>query len=180
VQLKQKFNKLTYAEYICVIDDRKKISNFNTLGLFRSIVETNKLDIAQKIAVRDYANRFLHKSFDFLQLKDPETYFNLITLGENLTVADEKKIYTDIRHNQQKILKNKRIKHRNFGTHSKHDCGSEYCCCRGRMIKRGSILEESRIIFDSDRHHTWYTRLKVELAKKERKNMKQLVDREWE
>ncbi|VAW11216.1 hypothetical protein MNBD_BACTEROID03-2545, partial [hydrothermal vent metagenome] len=62
-----------------------------------------------------------------MQLKDPQTYFSVITLGKKLTVADERQIWNDIILNQEKILKEKRIKHRNFGDYSKHNCGDKNC-----------------------------------------------------
>jgi hypothetical protein len=111
MKIGQKFNSLTYSEYIHIINNHKKFSDWNTLGLFRSLVETKKLDLNQKIEIRDYANKQFQKAFEFLQLKDPYTYFYLKTLGENLIVADKEKIWKGIRVNQEKILKEKKIKH---------------------------------------------------------------------
>lgn len=177
MKLKQKFNTLTYSEYIRVIDDRKKIVNFNALGLFRSIVETTKLDLSQKIAVRDYANQFLQKSFDFLKVKDPSTYFYLITLGKDLTKADEQKINDDMARDREKILKNKRVKHRNFGIYSKHNCGYDSYPLNGLMVEQGSYFAESCMRFNSDKNR-WSLTLKSNSRKKERKKMQQLIERE--
>ncbi len=68
-----KFNQLTYAEYLHVIEDRQKYTDFNPLGLYRSILENDKLDLAQKISIRDLAHTKFFKTFEFLQLKDPYT-----------------------------------------------------------------------------------------------------------
>ncbi|MUG91799.1 hypothetical protein F7734_04655 [Scytonema sp. UIC 10036] len=177
MKIGQKFTFLTYSEYIHIIDNHKKFSDWNTLGLFRSLVETQKLDIDRKIEIRDYANKQFQKSFEFLQLKDPYTYFSLKTLGENLTVADEKEIWKGIRVNQEKILKEKKIKHRNFGEYSKHNCGYDECPYNGLMIKQGSFLAESHMHFNSDRSKMG-SFLKSKNYRKQRKRMKKLIQQE--
>ena len=168
------FNQLSKSQYIHYIDNHKKYTDFNTLGLYRSICENEKLTLAEKIEIRDYANTFFGKTFTFLQLKDPQTYFELITLGEELTVADEKQLWENIRSNQQKILVDKKIKHRNFGEYSKHNCGYEDCNYNGLMIKKGSYLAESIMHFDSDKN-SYAAKEKSKRIKKERKNKKQII-----
>lgn len=177
MKINQKFNTFSYNEYIQIIDNHKKFSNFNTLGLYRSLVETKKLDINQKIAIRDYANQRFYNTFEFLQLKDPGTYFHLKTLGENLTIADEAQIWKDIKLNQEQILKDKKIKHRNFGDYSKHNCGYDLCPYNGLMIKQGSVLTESEMHFYNDKCKIGSI-LKSENNKKQRKIMKQLIQEE--
>ncbi|MEC4814519.1 MAG: hypothetical protein SAK29_14770 [Scytonema sp. PMC 1069.18] len=177
MKIGQKFNSLTYSEYLHIIDNHKKFSDWNTLGFFRSLVETKKLDVNQKIEIRDYANKQFHKSFEFLQLKDPSTYFYLKTLGENLTVADEEEIWKGIRVNQEKIRKEKKIKHRNFGEYSKHNCGYDWCPYNGLMIKQGSFLAEGNMHFNSDRSKMGSV-LKSENYRKQRKRMKKLIQQE--
>ena len=83
-----KFNLLTKQEYIQIIGSHQKYTDFNALGLYRSIVENDKLDLEAKIAIRELAHDRFIKSFEFLQLKDPDTYIKVSTLGEILTVAD--------------------------------------------------------------------------------------------
>jgi len=168
------FNQLSKSQYIHYIDNHKKYTDFNTLGLYRSICENEKLTLTEKIEIRDYANTIFGKTFTFLQLKDPQTYFELITLGEELTVADEKQLWENIRSNQQKILADKKIKHRNFGEYSKHNCGYEDCNYNGLMIKQGSFLTESAIHFNSDKNE-YAARDKSERIKKQRKNKKQII-----
>lgn len=65
MEIGRKFNELTLDEYIFFIDNYKKYADFNTLGLYRSIVENDKLTIVQKIEVRQYANKTFQKTFDF-------------------------------------------------------------------------------------------------------------------
>ena len=151
-----KFNQLTYTEYLHAIEYHQKYTDFNTLGLYRSILENNKIDLDQKIAIRDLAHTKFFKTFEFLQLKDPYTYIQVSTLGETLTKADERQLWQDLRINQEQILKDKRIKHRNFGNYSKHDCGYDDCPYNGVMIRQGGFLTESTIRFDSDNH--WWTK----------------------
>ena len=160
------FNTLHKKEYIFYIDNHKKYTDFNTLGLYRSICENNKINLSEKIQIRDYTNTLFGKTFNFYQLKDPDTYFQLTTLGKELTKADEAKVWDDIRTNQEKILKEKRIKHRNFGNYSKHNCGFPDCPYNGIMIKQGSWLSEGNMHFDSDKNR-YCKKWKLEIAKKQ-------------
>ena len=64
----QQFNTLTYGEYLHLIANRQKFTDFNTLGLFRSLVETTKLSLEQKLELRQVAIAAFAKTFDFLQL----------------------------------------------------------------------------------------------------------------
>ncbi len=155
-----KFNQLTYAKYLQVIEYHQKYTDFNILGLYRSLLENDKLDLAQKIAIRDLAHDKFLKTFEFLQLKDPYTYIQVSTIGEILTKADERQLWQNVRSNQEKILKDKRIKHRNFGIYSKHDCGYDNCPYNGVMIHQDGFLTESTISFDSD-NHRWARQLKA-------------------
>ena len=131
----KQFNTLTYGEYLHLIENHRKFTDFNTLGLFRSIVEATKLNIDEKLELRKIAIAVFAKTFDFLQLKDPVTYFEVNTLGETLTAADKNQTWEDIRLNQQRILESKKLRHRNFGTYSKHLCGYDNCELNGLMIK---------------------------------------------
>ena len=170
-----KFNTLSVSEYKHYIENHKKYVDFNTLGLYRSILENEKLAVEDKIFVRDFANTFFEKTFNFLQIKDPYTYFQLVTLGEILTVGDEKQFWNQIRINQEKLLKDKKIKHRNFGVYSKHSCGYETCNMNGLMIEQGSFFVEKEMCFDSDKNK-YSAKLKSERSKKDRKKEKQIIN----
>ncbi len=172
----KQFNMLTYGEYLHLIENHKKFTDFNTLGLFRSIVETTKLSLEEKLELRKVAVAAFAKTFDFLQLKDPKTYIEVSTLGETLTKADESQAWDDIRQNQQRILESKRLSHRNFGTYSKHDCGYDTCHLNGVMIRQGSRLAWSgEMGFHSDNRHSWYKGLKAERHKRDRKSEQQIM-----
>lgn len=151
MKINKQFNQLSYSKLKEVIIHHKKYTDFNTLGLYRAITESEKLSIEQKIEIRDFANKYFGKTYQFLQVKDPWTYFKLVVLGEDeLTKADERKVWEDIRQNQEKILKKKRIKHRNFGSYSKHECGYDACPYKGVMFKQDSKFLENNIHFKSD------------------------------
>jgi hypothetical protein len=166
MKLTQKFNQLTFLEYVRVIERHRDYSNLNILGLFRSILENNKLDLDRKIEIRDIAIAKFDRQFEFLQLKDPYTHIELQILGRvETTSADRDRLWQDLIANQQKILAAKKIKHRNFGNYSKHDCGYELCPYNGLMIKQGSYLTEGRIWFPSDKP-TYGKMLKAERQRK--------------
>ena len=176
----QQFNTLTYGEYLHLIANHRKFTDFNTLGLFRSLVETTKLSLEQKLELRQVAIGAFAKTFEFLQLKDPRTYLKVNTLGETLTEADESQAWDDIRRNQQRILESKQLKHRNFGTYSKHDCGYATCFMNGLMTKQGSTLAYyggGGMGFGSD-NCSWSKELKATRRKQDRKAMPQLV-KQW-
>ena len=174
MEIGQKFNKLTLKEYFFYIDNYKKYTDFNTLGLYRSIIENNKLEIDDKIEVREYAHKTFKKTFDFLQLKDPKTHFDITTIGQELTKADERQIWNDIIANQQKILADKKFRHRNFGDYSKHNCGYDTCPLNGLMIRKGSPISEGHMQFNSDKNK-YAAKDKSDRRKTDRKNEKQII-----
>ena len=179
MKIGRKLNTLTVEKYFFYIDNHKKYTDFNTLGLYRSIVEHERLSLEDKLKVRDYAHQTFRKAFDFLQLKDPSTYVALEYLGQELTYGDHRRIWDDLRKNQQKILADKKIKHRNFGDYSKHDCGKEACFLNGVMLKQGSPLAMPGMHFESDRNKI-AAKAKSDRRKSERKRKQQIVRKELE
>lgn len=177
MKLPHQFNKLTLKECFFYIDNFRKYTDFNTLGLYRSIIENKRLTIPEKIEVREYAHSHFKKFFEFLQLKDPGTYFDIVTLGQELTKGDENQIWEEIKRNQQKILAQKKIKHRNFGTYSKHDCGRDNCPLNGLMLKKGSFFSYSNMWFHSDKND-YSAKLKSIQRKADRKNARQIIRKE--
>lgn len=178
MKINRQFNTFNLREYMDIIPNHKKYTDFNTLGLYRSIHETQKLSTKEKIAVRDFANTFFQKTYDFLQIKDPWTYVDLEMLGLNLTNQQEHLIWEKVRIYQQEYLKEKRIRHRNFGVFSKHCCGSEYCQYKGLMLKNGrhpSVLMESEITFKTDKS-TRSLKAKSQQVVKDRKNEKKIIN----
>jgi len=174
MKIGKKFNELEFSEYLSIIENNKKYSDFNTLGLYRSLLENEKLEISQKLKIRDFANSYFQKTFDFLQIKDPLTYLKVKTIGEDLTKGDEENLWNNIKENQQKILKDKRIKHRNFGDYSKHNCGYDDCIWNGLMIRQNSWLVESNMHFKDDKIK-YQQKIKSERRKSERKNEYKII-----
>lgn len=169
MKIGKKFNQLSISEYKHYIYNYKKYKDFNTLGLYRSIGENEKLTTKEKIEIRDFANRMFRKTFDF----------ELITLGKELTKGEENQIWEEIRFNQKKILDEKRIKHRNFGSYSKHNCGYDDCPMNGIMVKQGSWFTYRHLWFDSGKNK--YSRKeKSEGIKKERKSKSRIIRDELE
>ncbi|MBC8083206.1 MAG: hypothetical protein H7Z21_08345 [Hymenobacter sp.] len=172
----KQFNTLTYGEYLHLIANYKKFTDFNTLGLFRSLVETTKLSLEQKLELRKVAVAAFPKTFEFLQLKDPTTYFEVSTLGKTLTKADENQAWNDIRQNQQKIWESKRLGHRNFGIYSKHVCGYENCHLQGLMLKAGSYFTYDDMHFHTDASG-YSSEIKSKRRRQDRKAAREMVSR---
>jgi hypothetical protein len=169
MKINRQFNTFNLREYMDIIPNYKKYTDFNTLGLYRSIHETQKLSTEEKIVVRDYANTFFQKTYDFLQIKDPWTYVDLEILGLDLTRQQEHLVWEKVGVYQQIYLKEKKIKHRNFGMFSKHSCGYENCPYNGIMIKHGSVNTEVKMTFKTDKN-TCNLGKKSKEAIKDRKN----------
>ncbi len=154
-----KFNRLTYREYLHILDRHQKYTDFNPVALYRSIIENDKLNLEQKITIRDLAHNLFIKSFEFLQVKDPDTYIAVSTLGLELSAAEELELWKNLQKNQEKILKDKRIKHRNFGTYAKHNCQILECPYNGIMVRQNSshhcILAFSAMRFKTDKRPRW-------------------------
>ena len=174
MKIGKKFNELKYSEYFPIIENHKQYSDFNSLGLYRSLFENQFLSIDEKIAIRNFANKFFEKTFNFLQIKDPHTYFQVKTLGEKITKGDEENLWRTIIENQRKILTEKKIKHRNFGYYSKHNCGYEDCIWNGLMIRQGSDFTESNMHFKEDKIK-YQQKIKSDRRKSERKNESKII-----
>ncbi len=150
MKINQPFNQLSREQYLFYIENHQQYADFNTLGLYRSLLENECLTLKDQLGIRDFAHQYFQKTFDFLQLKDPKTYFEVFYLGEEMTEGDIQNAWRIIRENQQKILNDKKIKHRNFGTYSKHNCGLPYCHFNGLMIKQNAFNSRDFMCFKTD------------------------------
>jgi hypothetical protein len=175
MKISRQLNTLSYSEYLHLLRSYSRYTDFNSLGLFRSILENEKLTAEQKLEIRDAAISAFPKFFVFLQVKDPWTYRKLTLLGQDFTEADEDRLRDIIELNQQRILADKRIKHRNFGIYSKHSCGYDTCYMNGLMIKQGSLLSEYIMVTPSRRPQKYSTFSKSEQRKQERKSKHQII-----
>lgn len=174
MKINRQLNTLSYGEYLRLLKNYSRFTDFNSLGLFRSILENERLTIEQKMEVRNMASSTFPRFFTFLQIKDPWTFERLKLLGQDFTVADERRLWEVIQLNQQKILADKRIRHRNFGTYSKHNCGYATCHFNGFMINQGSILAEGEMHFHTDKSH-YPLREKSQLRKRDRKAQGKII-----
>ena len=168
---------MSLSEYKHYISNHKKYTDFNTLGLYRSLTENEKLSIDDKIEIRAFAHKYFLKSFNFLQLKDPITFIEVSNLGLYLNKSQLDAEWEKLKINQQKILEDKRIKHRSFGSYSKHNCGYEDCYLNGVMIKQGSWLAESHMRFNTDNNKNQRFEKSLEL-KKQRKSIHKIINNE--
>jgi hypothetical protein len=176
MEIGKQFNCLTFEEYLFYLENHKSYTDFNTLGLYRSLSENEKPTIEEKIKIRDLANNIFQKTFDFLQIKDPWTYVKVLTLGLELTEGDKEGLWRKIFIAQEKILKDKRIKHRNFGEYSKHNCGYENCPMNGIMIKQGSRFAEYEMCVGNV--NKYIQKQKSERRKSDRKSENQIIEKE--
>lgn len=175
MKIGKKFNTFSKDEYFFYIDNYQNYSDFNSLGLYRSIKENENLAVPDKIAVRDYANRKFQKFYNFLQIKDPVTFFAISTLDRVLTKGDEQQVWNSIWDYQHAFLLRKRIKHRNFGDYSKHNCGYENCPLNGMMIKQGTLLSEGTMTHFSEHRHRYNPKFKSERRFAERKRKRIII-----
>lgn len=179
MKIERSFNTFSKQEYFEVVPEHEKYTDFNTLGLYRSILENEKLSLEDKFEVFELSNNHFQKTFEFLVLKDPRTWFDLTHLGKDLSRGQEWDLWKELKERQQKILKEKRFGHRNFGTYSKHDCGVPHCPYDGLMVHPKSLLAESHIHFDSDKN-PYSAKQKAEKRKSDRKKHKRIIDRDEE
>jgi|SRR5690554_1513777 len=89
MKINKPFNQLQKEEYLYFIENHKQYSDFNTLGLYRSLLENEQLTMEDKTEIRDFAHSYFQKTFDFLQLKDPLTYLKVVHLETELTQQEE-------------------------------------------------------------------------------------------
>lgn len=176
MKINRPFNQLSKSEYKHYIDNYKKYTDYNRLGLYRSLLENERLQLEDQLELRDYAHRSFQKSFDFLVLKDPKTYFEVSTLGEELTAGDVHQRWQDIKKAQQALIADKQLGHRNFGTYSKHICGIDWCPYDGVMVRAGSWLAgPGGMHFHTDRS-SFSAKNKSKRFRKERKHQARIIN----
>lgn len=179
MKINRPFNTFSKTEYLEIVPEHKSYTDFNTLGLYRSILENENLSFKEKFEVFELANKHFQKTFDFLVLKDPSTWFQLSHLGKELSRGQEWDLWNEVKQRQEQILKDKRFGHRSFGTYSKHNCGVPHCPYDGLMVHLKSPLAESHIHFDSDKN-PYSGKQKAQKRKADRKKHKQIIDRDEE
>ena len=120
MKLNRPFNTLTLAEYRALIPRHAAYADFNPLALYRSILENNKLSAADQQAVLALAKQYFPKFYDFLVVKDFNTYAALSRLGlPPLSPAQQWDYSEQLRIQAEKILARKRIRNWRVGTQTK-------------------------------------------------------------
>ena len=111
MKLNRPFNTLTLAQYRQIIPQHARYTDFNPLALYRSILENNKLSAADQQAVLALAKQYFPKFYDFLVVKDFNTYAALSRLGlPPLSPAQQYDYDEQLCAQAKKILANKRIR----------------------------------------------------------------------
>ena len=62
MKINNPFNQLQKDEYLYFIENHKQYRDFNTLGLYRSLLENEQLTIADKTEIRDFAHSCFQKT----------------------------------------------------------------------------------------------------------------------
>jgi hypothetical protein len=92
-------------------------------------------------------------------------------LGADLSGREKRVFFGKVKENQQKILAEKRIRHRNFGTYSKHKCGYDTFHLNGLMIQtknQSSAGSECLITFKTDKNRYAAKEKSIRLRKKQK------------
>ena len=152
MNINQPFNELSATRIREIIQNYKQYKDFNRLGLFRGLIESECLSPEERTSLQKLARKTFDRYFDFLVIKDPDTWWT--TLHPNWvenSFSDRLDRWRKIEHHQRVIIERKGLGHRNFGTYSKHDCGYEDCPLNGVMIKKNDPRRNNcRIHFSSD------------------------------
>ena len=120
MKLNRPFNTLTLAQYRQIIPQHARYADFNPLALYRSILENNKLSEAEKQVVLALAKHYFPKFYDFLLVKDFNTYAALSRLGlPPLSPAQQWDYSEQLPAQARKILARKRIRNWRVGAETK-------------------------------------------------------------
>lgn len=113
------FRNMSIAEYRHYLAHHQKYSDFNPLGLYRSILENPALNSAKQQEVLALANRHFQKFYDFLVVKNLPTYARLSRLGQPpLSEAQERQYIEQLRKTADKRLAETDIRHWRVGVYS--------------------------------------------------------------
>ncbi|QMT39616.1 hypothetical protein [Neisseria shayeganii] len=119
MKIDKPFRSMSLAEYRHYIARHARYTDFNPLGLYRSILENPALDTAGQQEVLALANRYFQKFYDFLVVKDLPTYARLSRLGQApLSEAQERQYLEQLRRVAEKRLAGKDIRHWRVGVYS--------------------------------------------------------------
>ncbi len=115
MKINKKFKQMSMAEYRHYIAHHQKYADFNPLGLYRSILENDKLDEAAQLEILAFANQYFQRFYDFLFVKDPVTYSRLATLGQGLSETEQRQHLSRVWDRREKWCAEKGIRHQRIG-----------------------------------------------------------------
>jgi hypothetical protein len=170
--LPPQLNTLTAQGYRKLLASPHGRKQVNTLGLFRSIVENRKLPEEEKAAIRDACREAFPQFYGFLPVKDYRTYWALEALGREMTEADWRALKERSWREAAAWVKQRRIRHRSFGVHSKHEC-EPTCPMLGTMVKpHFRSMDPSPLSLPYDRRDWWREGDQARQRRNERKAVK--------
>lgn len=179
MKIGQPINQLSASVLRGLLPSYRKYTDFNRLGFFRGLCESQKLTLEEKEELRDLGKTIFAKYYDFLVVKDPHTWDRLENLGNDRTQQEITADWKKINERQYVILKNKEFGHRNFGIHSRHDCCYENCKLNNAMTKpKYSISFGLEIWFDQDANK-YGKKERALLRKKEKRQRRWLKEDSW-
>lgn len=180
MKIGRKIREMSAEKIRQLMANYQRYTDFNRLGLFRGILESEKLSLAEKEALRDAAISAFPKYYDFLVIKDPTTWDELQHLGQDRLRSQILRDWDDLSRRQQKLLKEKKIRHRNIGVYGKHLCGNDHCRYNGSMVKaKHSPRYGYEMIFDTDHRRGGYHLQEKDSRRKRAKRIKQWLT-DWE
>jgi len=173
------FHQLSVGTLRRLIPAYRKYTDFNRLGFFRGLLESQKLSLDEQQELLALGKSTFARYYDFLVVKDPYTWDKLENLGITRTRQAENADWLKIREKQFEILRRKRFGHRNFGINSRHDCGYEHCKLNNFMTKpKYQSRYGSEIWFKQDSRK--YSKKEKHLArKKEKRQRAWLAEDNW-
>ena len=107
---------MSMAKYRHYIAHHQKYADFNPLGLYRSILENDKLDEAARLEVLALANQYFQRFYNFLFIKDPVAYSRLTTLGQGLSETQQRQHLSHVWDRREQWCAEKGIRHQRIGT----------------------------------------------------------------
>ncbi|MTB50192.1 hypothetical protein [Lewinella sp. W8] len=174
MEIGRKIRELSARKIHQILREHHRYTDFNRLGLFRGILESEKLTLEQKQSLKEAAVAAFPKYYDFLILKDPDTWDQLEHLGQERLQPELRRDWQDIRRRQKSMLREKRLRHRNFGVYSKHLCGYDHCRYNGSMVKaKHSPRYGYEMHFDSDHRRSPHFLAEKEVRRKRAKRARQ-------
>ena len=111
MKVNKKFKQMSMAEYRHYIAHHQKYADFNPLGLYRSILENDKLDEAAQLEILAFANQYFQRFYDFLFIKDPVAYSRLATLGQDLSETQQRQHLSRVWDRREQWCAEKAIRH---------------------------------------------------------------------